>query len=381
MPPEPLRVLLNDRVLWGPRTGIGHYVSELIRGIPSADPAIRLLPFCQKFLGWVPLMRRAGRRSGGDGRRLPSRVRQLIEKTYQAAFRYAGRLRGCVLYHEPCHIPGPWPGVTLTTIHDLSVLRFPEWHPADRVRWYANEFQNALARSHHFVAVSEFTKREMIELLGIAPNRITAIAHAPRPPFHPHPRDQVAAWLARQHLPAEYLLFVGTIEPRKNLDGILAAYARLPVSTRDRFPLLVAGPTGWGRDRIEGLITRHGVPAHVRVLGYQDDQALGFLYAGAKALVWPTFYEGFGLPPLEAMASGTPVIAANNSSLPEVVGDAGLLVDPQSVPQILDAMQAILDDPALAARLSAEGLRRSQGFSWARCAKQHAELYRRLAAR
>jgi alpha-1,3-rhamnosyl/mannosyltransferase len=304
-----------------------------------------------------------------------------MQDTYEAAFEAIGSLAGYRLYHEPNHIPCPWHGPVVTTIHDLSVLRHPEWHPADRVRWYERDFLAGLPRTEHFITVSEFTKREMIDLLGVEADRITPIPLGPRAACHPRPPDAVRNWLDAHSLPPNYLLFAGTLEPRKNLGGLLAAYARLPQTCRHRYPLLVAGAGGWGPDQLDELIAHHGLAGQVRPLGYVFDDDLVWLYAGACALVWPTFYEGFGLPPLECMATGTPVITSNAASLPEVVGDAGLLVDPHDEPGLAEAMRRVIEDSSLAATLSEKGLARSCGFSWRRCAVGHAAIYRRYEER
>jgi alpha-1,3-rhamnosyl/mannosyltransferase len=176
------------------------------------------------------------------------------------------------------------------------------------------------------------------------------------------------------------LLYAGTIEPRKNVSGLLAAYARLPEAIRRRVPLLIAGGSGWGGETLGHLIDRHHVHREVRVLGYVDDDALAHLYAGAQALVWPTFYEGFGFPPLEAMASGTPVITSNVASLSEVAGDAAVLVDPHDENRLCQAMCRVLEDHVWAESLRARGLARSEQFCWSRCACEHGAVYRRLAA-
>jgi len=369
------RVILNDRVLLSPRTGVGHYVAELIAGLRAACPDIRLVAPCTQYLA-------AGRHlaeSGECGPPPPRRSalgRAVLERAYQQAFRLAGKLHRCALYHEPCHVPGPWGGATLTTVHDLSVLRHPEWHPADRVRWYERHFVAGIERSTHVIAVSEFTKRELVELLGVPAARITVIYNSARRVFSVLPRDEVIARLRAAGLPTEYFLYVGTLEPRKNLDGLLAAYAHLPRPARERFALLVTGPAGWGAGP-SGSLVRH-LAGQVRFLGYQDDRALALLYAGARALVWPSFYEGFGCPPLEAMRCGTPVITSNTSSIPEVVGEAAILVDPHQPEQIAAAMQGLMEDSVRAADLGARGLERSARFSWEACAAAHAELYRRF---
>jgi len=376
------RVILNDRPLRRPWTGVGHYIAQLIAALREHDPELDLLPFYQTYVARGP---DAGPRRPpvAPGTRYqprwPPRLRHVVQDAYNAALGTIGRVGGYQVYHEPNHIPGHWPGAIVTTIHDLSALRCPAWHPPDRVRWYERDFFAALPRSRHFITVSQFSKREMVDLLGIEPDRITVIGLGPRAIFHPRPAQAVAAWLTPHGLPRDYLLYVGTIEPRKNIDGLLAAYAGLPPATRQRVPLLMAGMGGWGRRSAETLVRHHGLDGQVHLLGYVEDEELAYLYAGARALVWPTFYEGFGLPPLECMASGTPVISSNTSSIPEVVGDAGILVDPNDAPQIGRAIARVLDDRQFARSLAARGLERSRTFSWPRAAAGHAAIYRRLA--
>jgi glycosyltransferase involved in cell wall biosynthesis len=383
MPGHPVSVILNDRCLRNAQTGVGRYVTELLAALPKVDPGIDILAFYRTYLARgnsndpkAP----AGAPAGGSPRRSPDWLRRLLQGGYELAFEAAGTLRGYRLYHEPNHIPGPWNGPVVTTIHDLSVLRHPDWHPADRVRWYERELLASLPRSAHFITVSEFTRQEMIALLGISPERITAIPLGARAAFVPRPAAEVCAWLAEHGLPAEYLLFVGTMEPRKNVPGLLAAYAGLSDAQRARFPLLMAGAGGWGMQPLEDEIEATGLTGQVHMLGYVPDEDLCWLYAGARALVWPTFYEGFGLPPLECMATGTPVITSHVASLPEVVGDAGLLVEARDTDGFTEALRQVIEDDKLAADLAQRGLARSEAFSWERCAAEHADIYRRCAS-
>lgn len=380
MPGQSVRVILNDRCLRNAQTGVGRYVTELLAALPKVDPGIDVLAFYRTYIApgnsQAPGAA-AQARAGGSPRRSPEWLRRLLQGGYELAFEATGTLRKYHLYHEPNHIPGPWNGPVVTTVHDLSVLRYPDWHPADRVGWYERELTASLPRSVHFITVSEFTRREMTDLLGISTDRITAIPLGARAAFVPRPADSVRAWLAEHKLPAEYLLFVGTMEPRKNVPGLLAAYAGLSEVQRRRFPLLIAGAGGWGMQPLEEEIEATGLTSQVRLLGYVPDDDLCWLYAGARALVWPTFYEGFGLPPLECMAAGTPVITSNVASLPEVVGDAGLLVDARDLDGFTEAMRQIIEDDKLARELSQRGLARSEAFSWERCAAEHAEIYRR----
>ena len=304
-------------------------------------------------------------------------TRRLAQEIYNTCFEITGTLAGCRLYHEPNHIPMPWQGPILTTVHDLSVLRHPEWHPADRVDWYQRDFHTGIGRTTHFISVSEFTRGEMIDCLGLDPARITVIPNGVRAIFHPRPADQVASWLRTAGLPTEYILYVGTIEPRKNLPGLIEAYACLPAPA-SRFALVIAGMSGWAKESLRTLAARHGISDRVHVTGYVSDEDLAWLYNGARLLAWPSFYEGFGLPPLEAMASGTPVVTSNCAAMPEYVGDAGLLVDPEDVAGLSAAMRELIEDDALHADLSRRGRERARPLTWQRCAAEHARLYRQF---
>lgn len=381
MSPEGPRVILNDRALHRAWTGVAQYVAQLSAAIRANHPDIHLMGFYQTCV--APLRGRLGKsRSAvapGHAERRSSWMRRLAQESYNLALEMAGLIRGCRVYHEPNHIPAPWPGPVVTTIHDLSVLRHPEWHPADRVRWYEREFFASLDRSDHFITVSAFSRQEMIELAGIEPDRITVIPLAARSVFRPRPAHETQAWLAERGLPRDYLLYAGTLEPRKNVPGLVEAYGSLAANLRRRCPLLIAGAAGWGRESIEELIGRHGLDDDVRVLGYVDDETLAGLYGGARALVWPTYYEGFGLPPLECMASGTPVITSRVCSLPEVTGDAALLVDPRDVGALRAAMHQVVEDDSVCQDLRSRSIARSQAFSWAACASAHADIYRRLS--
>jgi alpha-1,3-rhamnosyl/mannosyltransferase len=174
------------------------------------------------------------------------------------------------------------------------------------------------------------------------------------------------------------MLSVGTLEPRKNLARCIAAFASLPQALRAACPLVIAGGAGWGEalpPSAQSLVAA----GELRLTGYVDASVLPYLYGGARLLAYPSIYEGFGLPPLEAMACGVPVIASNLSSLPEVVGDAGLLVDPADERAIAEAMRTLLEDPERASALARAGLERARGFSWRRCAEETLAVYRQAA--
>lgn len=400
-----LRVVVNDRPLRQTLTGVGHYIRELLLHLPLADPDLQADPFFFRYFSrqdWrvVPEERagevspsrglgevdngkaeqreRGGRAAAGARlaeSRKPWWVRRLMQNTYAAAFR--GLTRKYALYHEPNHIPMRSPLPTVTTVHDLSVLAHPEWHPADRVKWYENEFSAGVRQTRRFIAASEYTKSEMVRLLGLAAERIDVTYQAPRDAFAPalpQERDEV---LTRLALPQSFFLYVGTLEPRKNLPGLLRAFAGLPAAVRQRHPLVLVGAWGWKIGELQAALRDALRPGEVLLLGYLHDRTLAKLYTACTALVWPTFYEGFGMPPLEAMACGAPVIVSRATSLPEVVGDAGVLLDPGDEAAWSAAMLRAASEPEWRREARERSLARAAEFSWRRCAEQTVACYRR----
>ena len=214
------------------------------------------------------------------------------------------------------------------------------------------------------IAISQATKDDLVAHYGVPKEKIPVVYHGVEPRFRPTPDPAVPA---RYGLPSRYFLYLGTLQPRKNLERLLQAYAQL---SGDVPALVLAGAKGWYFERIAAAIAALGLGERVFLPGYVPDEDVPALLTGALALVFPSLYEGFGLPVLEAMACGTPVVTANTSSLPEVVGEAGLLVDPLRVDEIAAAMQRLLADEALRAELSRRGLERAGLFSWDRCARE-----------
>lgn len=365
-----IRVLLNDQCAGPQPSGIGHYIAELTRAMPAAAPDVAI---------WRPraTLRSPGSAVAGRGRgKRPAWWRRAAAETlYAAALEVAGRIGHFDLYHEPNHIPGPWSGPIVTTVHDLSALRHPEWHPADRVRWYEEGFAAGLERTSHFVAISAFTRDEMVDLLGIDRARISVVRLGVRDVFRPWPPAQLARLRAEQDLPTHYLLFVGTLEPRKNLPLVIEAYSRLSPARRAALPLLIAGGAGWGED-LAALAGAHGVADGVRHLGYVDDARLAGLYGGATALVWPSLYEGFGLPPLECAACGTPAIISTAGALIETMGPAAVAVGPYDAAGLAETIERLCEDEPWRESIRRAGLARAAEFTWTASAAAHAEVYR-----
>jgi glycosyltransferase involved in cell wall biosynthesis len=230
------------------------------------------------------------------------------------------------------------------------------------------------------IAVSEATKQDVIRLLGVPEHRVVVIHEAASPYFRPLDDEDVRAQLRRElGIDRSYVLFVSTIEPRKNVPGLLRAFRQLLDDYRLDTQLILAGERGWLTEDVYQLVDELSLEKSVRFLGRVSAQHLLLLYNGAELLVAPSLYEGFGLTPLEAMACGTPVVVSNVSSLPEIVADAGLLVDPRNVEEITVAIWRLLDDSELRENLAAKGLTRAASFSWDRAARETISLYRSLA--
>ncbi len=269
------------------------------------------------------------------------------------------------------HVP------TIVTVHDLAFLRFPDRFKASKQRYLAALTQRSVRRAAHVLTVSDFTRREVIELLDVAPEKVTTVLNGRDDRLGPVEPARVAAFRQREQLPDSFLLFVGTLEPRKNLPALLQAYAAARTSLG--MPLVVVGGKGWLYDPIFAMVEELGLREHVRFTGFVPQQDLGLWYNAATALVYPSLYEGFGFPPLEAMQCGTPVITSNVTSLPEVVGNAALSVDPTDVDALSTALVTIANDDSLRNDLRERGLAQARTFSWEQAAQDTHAMLRRVA--
>ncbi len=285
---------------------------------------------------------------------------------------------GTRLFHATEHLLLPLRDVpTVLTVHDLIYEHFPEHHkPLNRL-FLTRAMPLFVRRARAIIAISHTTRRDLIARYRVPPERVHVVYEAPAPHFRPVPAERIAAVHQRYGLPERYLLTVGTIEPRKNLVRFLAAFERL---RRDGLveAWVLAGQRGWLEGPFFRRLAQSPARAHVRWLGYVPDADLPALYAGAQALVLPSLYEGFGLPLLEAMAVGTPVVASRGGALPEVGADAALYFDPYRVEDMVNVVGRVLDDPALQADLRERGRARAQAFSWARTARETAQVYARV---
>ncbi len=266
------------------------------------------------------------------------------------------------------------------TIHDLHYLHYPQFMTADSRRYYAGQIAWAVRRADHLLASSQATRADLMALLSVPADKITVHMLGVDAMFQPAPAEAIQACRARWGLPAQYVLFVGTFEPRKNIPTLLRAYDLLRRDLPDAPPLVLAGRRGWLYDDIQRTAEALALDEHLIWVENPPRDDLPALYSGAAALALPSHYEGFGLTALEAMACGTPPVVSERSSLPEVAGDAGLLVNPDDAGSIADALRRLLTDSALRNTLRAAGLARAATFTWRRTAEIVREVYARVMA-
>lgn len=269
---------------------------------------------------------------------------------------------------------------TVVTVHDLSFLRFPSAFRTANRSYLSSITAASTRRAARVIAVSDSTRQDVINLIGVPAERVIVVPNGVNPEFSPADPGDVADFRQRAGLPARYILFLGTLEPRKNLVRLVEAYALLrsrdPANAAPAVPpLVIAGAKGWFYQEIFARVTDLGLGDHVVFPGFVPAEDLPWWYRGAALFVYPSLFEGFGLPVLEAMACGAPTITSLASSLPEVAGDGAILVDPEDVRQLADAMIRVLTTPSLAAQLRAAGLRQAARFSWERTATATCEVY------
>src|SRR4051812_21779172 len=294
---------------------------------------------------------------------------------------FTGRLD---LLHAPDFVLPPTRARTLVTIHDLSFLVHPECAEPSMVRYLTDAVPRGLRRANVILADSQATRHDLARLLSIDPARVEVVYPGVGPQFCPMVEEAIAPVRSRLGLPDRFVLFVSTLEPRKNLVRLLEAFAQVIQvadpnlqSSTSNLDLVIAGRRGWLYEDIFAAIERLQLRERVRLLDYVHDKDLPALYNLAAAFAYPSIYEGFGIPPLEALACGTPTVIADNSSLPEVVGDAAVLVSAEDVGSIASGIVRVVSDEMLRARLRVAGPEQARKFTWEQAAKRVLACYER----
>ena len=310
--------------------------------------------------------------------RIPSRLMQSAGKWMRWPIERT--LGPCSVVHDPAHEMFPQRhGARVATIHDLMPLTHPQEYPAEYVALFGRVVPDVARRADALIAVSQYTKNVLVDLLEIPPERIVVVHHGVDESFRPAPRSAVEALRTRLALVRPYILFVGTAEPRKNLLRLVDAFAQIRRQGHEDVDLVLAGKSAWGSPRLRQRIAAHELAANIHLPGHVAGVDLPTLYCGAAAFVLPSLAEGFGMPLLEAMACGVPVIASKATALPEVYGDAALGFDPTSTEALADAISRVLADEALRADLIGRGFRRAARFRWQETARRTLAVFEAVA--
>lgn len=363
-----MRVAIDTRKLHD--FGIGTYVSNLVRGLARLDHDHEYTLIChRKDVDFITSL-------GPNFRAWPDRSGNYSVQEQLTVPLDVWRARPDI-FHAPHYVLPPLiPGKTVVTIHDCIHLRFPQYLPNKLAHLYARVFLSAAARkASRVITVSEASKRDIISFLHTPADKVEVVYNGlDERVTSPSPDDE-ARVRDRFQLDAPFVLYAGNIKPHKNVDRLIEAFARLRQRGMTQVKLLLIGDDISKYSSLRRLVHRHQLHQQVRFLGFVSIETLAALYRLAQVFVFPSLYEGFGLPPLEAMANGTPVITSNVSSLPEVVGDAALLIDPMDADSIANAMYRVLNEDALRAELVRRGHERVRAFSWERSVSRTHQIY------
>ena len=356
--------------------GIGTYVRNLLRHLARIDKTTEYVLLCR------PADAEMGRRLGDNFRTVPERAGPYTMRE-QISVPFDLRREGIDLFHAPHYVLPPLtPCKAVVTIHDCIHLRFPQYLPNRLAYGYARaSLWVATHRASRVLTVSEASKRDILRYFNVPESKIDVIYNAIDEEFGARPDDdEIGRVRERYQLNDPFVLYAGNIKPHKNLERLIEAFYTLRRNGFEHVKLLIIGDEISKYPTLRRAVHRHKLHQHVRFLGFVSDKTLACLYRMAAVFVFPSLYEGFGLPPLEAMASGTPVITSNQSSLPEIMGDAALFVDPYETDAIFEAMRRVLTEPALARSLSERGLVRVGEFSWDRSVRRVREIYDEVLA-
>lgn len=377
-----MNILVNGMALKGLLTGISRYMRCLYNELEKfSENSVTYLTWSETC-SEMPLQAEAGAWCKNTERvwYLPDPVvtalRILHWRYFEIRLRRCCRNRKFDIYHETAFFPAAIKDVPVVyTIYDLSLIKHRKEHPRERLWFFDLFFKRRLPYASHILTISEYVRNEIIEDIGWPPHLVTSIPLAPDPVFYPRSRAEVSEVLNKRGWPDEYILFVGTLEPRKNISLLIRA---LNIA-ENRIPLIMAGWKGWGDKEWMELINEKKLQGKIIFTGHVDEETLACLYTGASAFVYPSLYEGFGLPILEAMACGSPVVCSNVSSIPEVAGDAAFQVDPADAEGLAHALDNVLADSALRQSMIQKGIERASQFSWRETAIKTLQVFARVA--
>ena len=364
-----MRVGLDARPIQGRFTGDSTYWRGLIEGLSRLDSADEFFIYLDAALPMPELP--------PSGNFRPRLLRAICWRVWSAwSFPRALRRDGIEVAHVQYTIPPVMPCPVITSIHDVSFKRHPEFFPFKDRLILDMGVRRSKRQAFRILALSEYTRRELLDLYRMPDKKVAVVYPGVDEQFQPLDRAVARELVAREYgVGLPFVLTVGVIQPRKNLDRLLEGFAMLKGILQADHKLVVVGKYGWKQAGLAHRIRELGLIEDVIFTGYVSQEALPALYSAADVFVYPSVYEGFGLPPLEAMACGAPVIAGNRSSLPEVVGEAGVMVDPYDPDAFARAMADVLSSESLRAEMSARGLEQAKKFSWDGTAREVTAIY------
>jgi glycosyltransferase involved in cell wall biosynthesis len=367
-----MKVAIDARMLnvLDDKAGLYQYTTNLIANLLKIDPRSSY-----KILYGF---RRPVQIPSANALRIPGRLCHFwLDKLHMQVEWLVGKVD---VFHGPCfYLPQCRTARTVVTIHDLMVFRHPEFLLRDWAETNQKQIVASVKSADAIIAVSEFTKRELIELFGISPQRIKVIANGVSDRFHiEHAAVGTEEIKRKYEITKPYVLFVGNIEPKKNISSLIRAFVLLRERFKYPHQLVIVGKKAWGFPSVRNLVLDLGAKKEVLFLGVVSDDDVRSLYHGADLFVFPSLFEGFGIPVIEAMACGTPVVASGHTSLAEVVDTAAVLVDPSDIEDLVDKMHAVLGNEELRHTLIQRGLARAKLFSWKETARQTLKLYHEL---
>jgi glycosyltransferase involved in cell wall biosynthesis len=391
-----LKLVLSIEAIHPPLAGIGRYAWELATRLPHhaeidsvrylSDGLWRDLPKLETTTEQIPQALAPSAVEVEPKLNFKGRMRQrlgrlpAVSRAYGQIMPYLARKRLDTLkegvFHGPNYFVPETSLPTVVTIHDLSIFRYPQWHPKARIERMRTAIPETVSRANLVITDSLATRLEVIEEFGLRPENVVAVPLGVDAIFRPRLGNDIAPVLQKFGLSNnQYTLFVSTIEPRKNVINLLAAYRNLPEQLRRRWPLVLVGDKGWQSDEIHADLERGQNEGWLIYLGFVEQSYLPILYAGCRLFAYPSYYEGFGLPIAEAMASGVPVLTSNCSSMPEVAAGAAMLVEPNDVASIRDGLAQALEDEVWRNAAVDKGLKRAAQLTWDACVQNTVAAY------
>lgn len=394
-----MNVVLSIEAIHPPLAGIGRYAWELATRLPLHENIDAVRYLSDGFWRELPRIDQPVIATQDTAATVPERVPEQPKLNYKGRMRQRlGRLQIVArvyakllpviagyqlntvpngIFHGPNYFVPRTRLPSVVTIHDLSIYRYPQWHPKARIERMRIAIPEAVKRASLVLTDSLATREEVIQEFNLRPEQVRAVLLGVDEVFHPYSAEETAPILNEFGLrPDGYSFFVSTIEPRKNLTHLLAAYRSLPDNIRQRWPLVLVGGEGWQSEAIHDDIEKGQREGWVKYLGFVDQQLLPILYAGCRLFTYPSWYEGFGLPIAEAMASGVPVLTSNCSSMPEVAAGSAMLVEPADVDSIRDGLRQALEDEDWRHGAISRGLQRAKELNWDVCVRNTVAAYK-----